>query len=329
LYAGDLPHAIAHCKDGLAVLPAAAGPGRLQAHLLVILAVAAGLAGDEERAVASHREITALTEAGSEYIRRWYSAYSLWALGAAAWRRGDLDMATGLEQQSLRLRCDDRMGTTFSVEALAWIAASRQQYERAAVLLGAAAGLLRSMGSTLDGFQPLAGYQRDCECQARLALGKAVFEAAYHRGLELPAEDVLAYALQQPPDKAPDKPQAKPPTLAVSGWAPLTPRELQVARLIGGGRSNREIAAELVISQRTAENHVEHILTKLGFTARAQVAAWVAVSQSDSQGRCPGECAAASTRPISASTRHGPSPVMITRSGVRQARASRGSASGL
>jgi DNA-binding NarL/FixJ family response regulator len=54
-----------------------------------------------------------------------------------------------------------------------------------------------------------------------------------------------------------------------------------VAGLIGRGRSNKDIAAALVISQRTAENHVEHILTKLGFTSRAQVAAWVAASQRD------------------------------------------------
>ena len=52
-----------------------------------------------------------------------------------------------------------------------------------------------------------------------------------------------------------------------------------------GGRSNVDIAAELVISQRTAENHVEHILIKLGFTSRAQIAAWAAGSQPASQGR--------------------------------------------
>ncbi len=280
LFAGDLPQAIAYCEDGLAALPAAAVRGRQRAHLLICLANAAGLAGDEERAVACHRELAALTEAGSDYIRRAYSAYSLWALGAAAWRRGDLDRATGLQQQSLRLRRNDRMGSTFSVEALAWIAASRHQYERAAVLLGAATGLLQSMGTTLDGFQPLAGYQRDCERQARQALGEAAFQAAYHRGLELPAEDVLACALQQPPKKPP----GKPPAPAVSDAAPLTPRELQVARLIAGGRSNKDIAAELVISQRTAEGHVERILTKLGFTSRAQVAAWVAAAQPAGEG---------------------------------------------
>ena len=272
LFAGDLQQAIVHAEDGLAVLPTDV-PGRQRAHLLICLANAAGLAGDEERAAACHQELSALTEAGGEYIRHAYSAYSLWALGAAAWRRGDLDRATRLQQQSLLLRREDRMGSTFCVEALAWIAASGQQYERAAVLLGAATGLLQSMGTTLDGNQHLVGYHRDCERQAHRALGEAAFNAAYNRGLELSAEDALAYARQQP--------SKKQPAPAVSGGAPLTPRELQVARLIAGGRSNKEIAAELVISQRTAENHVEHILTKLGFTSRAQVAAWAATSQLD------------------------------------------------
>ena len=277
LFAGDLPQAIAHSEAGLAALPAAV-PGRQRAHLLICLANAVGLAGDEERTVACHRELAALTATGSEYIRRAYSAYSLWALGAAAWRQGDLDRAVELQHQSLRLRRDDRMGRAFCVEALAWIAASRHQYERASVLLGAVTGLLQSMGTSLDGNQHLAGYHRDCERQSQQALGEAAFQAAYHRGLELPADDALAYALQKPTKKPPKKPPKKLPA-TMSDGAPLTRRELQVARLIAEGRSNKEIAAELVISQRTAENHVEHILIKLGFTSRAQVAAWVAASR--------------------------------------------------
>jgi DNA-binding NarL/FixJ family response regulator len=55
----------------------------------------------------------------------------------------------------------------------------------------------------------------------------------------------------------------------MEGRTPLTPRELQVARLIAADRGNKQIAAELVLAQRTAENHVEHILTKLSFTSRA------------------------------------------------------------
>ena len=57
---------------------------------------------------------------------------------------------------------------------------------------------------------------------------------------------------------------------------PLTARELQVAELIADGLTNRQIAAHLVIALRTADNHVQHIFDKLGLSARAQVAAWVA-----------------------------------------------------
>jgi DNA-binding NarL/FixJ family response regulator len=57
--------------------------------------------------------------------------------------------------------------------------------------------------------------------------------------------------------------------------AELTPRESEIAGLVAQGLSNKGIASKLVISQRTAETHVEHILMKLGFTSRAQIAAWV------------------------------------------------------
>jgi len=54
----------------------------------------------------------------------------------------------------------------------------------------------------------------------------------------------------------------------------LTPREQEVARLISEGKSNRKVAEELVLSERTVENHVGNILTKLGYNSRAQVAVW-------------------------------------------------------
>ena len=54
----------------------------------------------------------------------------------------------------------------------------------------------------------------------------------------------------------------------------LTPRELEIAALIAAGRSNKAIAAELVISPATAARHVANIMTKLGFRSRAQIAAW-------------------------------------------------------
>lgn len=55
---------------------------------------------------------------------------------------------------------------------------------------------------------------------------------------------------------------------------PLSPRELEVAALVADGRTNREIATALFISERTAQNHVQHILTKLGLDNRTQIAAW-------------------------------------------------------
>ncbi|TDX02564.1 regulatory LuxR family protein [Kribbella sp. VKM Ac-2566] len=73
-------------------------------------------------------------------------------------------------------------------------------------------------------------------------------------------------------------------TLGMTPWVerlhrpptdPLSQREREVAGLVAKGLSNREIAGALVISERTAQNHVQHILTKLGFANRAQVAAWV------------------------------------------------------
>ncbi len=56
----------------------------------------------------------------------------------------------------------------------------------------------------------------------------------------------------------------------------LSAREAEVARLVAEGLTNRQIANRLVISERTAGNHVAHILTKLGFTSRSQIAAWTA-----------------------------------------------------
>jgi DNA-binding NarL/FixJ family response regulator len=54
----------------------------------------------------------------------------------------------------------------------------------------------------------------------------------------------------------------------------LTRREREIAALIAHGKSTREIAAALVVSQRTVETHVTNMYAKLGFNSRAQIAAW-------------------------------------------------------
>ena len=57
--------------------------------------------------------------------------------------------------------------------------------------------------------------------------------------------------------------------------AQLTPREVEVARLVARGLTNKQIGQALFVSERTAENHVQHILIKLGFSNRSQIAAWL------------------------------------------------------
>ena len=72
-------------------------------------------------------------------------------------------------------------------------------------------------------------------------------------------------------------PQGKPRTsqhTAKQVFDGLTTRECEVAALVAQGRTNGEIAAHLVVSERTAESHVSNILGKLGFTSRAQIAVW-------------------------------------------------------
>lgn len=59
----------------------------------------------------------------------------------------------------------------------------------------------------------------------------------------------------------------------------LSRRELEVGTLVADGLNNKQIAARLFLSERTAENHVKNILDKLGFGSRAQIAAWMAARQ--------------------------------------------------
>jgi DNA-binding CsgD family transcriptional regulator len=63
--------------------------------------------------------------------------------------------------------------------------------------------------------------------------------------------------------------------LSGRGLDALTPRQREIAQLVARGRSNRQIAAELHISERTAENHLRGIMISLGMRNRVQVATWI------------------------------------------------------
>jgi non-specific serine/threonine protein kinase len=102
---------------------------------------------------------------------------------------------------------------------------------------------------------------------ARRALGAAAADAAWRAGRSLAPAQVLAEALE-------GLPAASDGRGAAPGAAPLTRRERDAAVLVAAGLTNRQIAERLVVAERTAGNHVDHILAKLGFHSRAQIAAW-------------------------------------------------------
>ncbi len=77
-------------------------------------------------------------------------------------------------------------------------------------------------------------------------------------------------------DSFPKEKPLLPHEAAKRAFGGLTVREREVAALIAEGKTSREIAELLVVSERTAEVHVSNILRKLGFTSRAQIAAWAA-----------------------------------------------------
>lgn len=101
----------------------------------------------------------------------------------------------------------------------------------------------------------------------RSRLNDAEFEAEGGIGRLLPVEEAIRYAKNLPLETAAKRVPRKKKDH-------LTPREREVAQLIVQGRSNTEIADELVLSKRTVETHVSNILRKLDFTSRSQIVGW-------------------------------------------------------
>ncbi|MER6951800.1 LuxR C-terminal-related transcriptional regulator [Nonomuraea sp. NPDC000554] len=232
------------------------------------LVIAYSSAGDGDRADALAAECLAMCEARSAYLSK---SNALWVVGLARWFRGEQDRASALVRNGLTIMrsLDDQWGVAACLEVLAWVEAADGRDERAARLFGAAGTVWQVMGTSLPAFQPFAEFHNLCETQLRMSLGHAGYTAAFQRGAELTADQAVDYALDTGA-RVPAPRQAEPGEASV-----LTPRQREVADLIAAGMSNKDIAAKLVIAQRTAEGHVESILTKLGFTSRVQIATWV------------------------------------------------------
>nr|WP_271208860.1 protein kinase [Rhodococcus wratislaviensis]GLK33205.1 hypothetical protein GCM10017611_00470 [Rhodococcus wratislaviensis] len=265
LVTGDLSRACTRMEEALEVFTAR-GDLSSRVWMLFMLGLVYELQGDAHRAIGCHQQVLDITESHGESV---YRSYSLWALGVAALQQGDRGQAAQLLEQCLRLTrlVDDPLTSALTLEAIAWLAAAEDGARRAAILMGAAEALGRAMGSSSVLFPTLLARHEDCERITRTALGQRAFESARREGAVLGFEDAVAYGLGE-------FLHATAPSAGSSPTA-LTKRERQVADLVAQGLTNKAIAASLVISPRTAQGHVEHILTKLGFTSRTQIAGWV------------------------------------------------------
>lgn len=148
--------------------------------------------------------------------------------------------------------------------------------------LGRAAAFLDRLDDAVDEFEIAATISRRSgaaafEIEANVGLA-AVLDRRGRAGDRPRARDLVA-AVRPAAQAAGMTPLVDELTrlsaeLGIAGAAGLTRRERQVADCVARGLSNRQVADELFISERTVENHVQHIFTKLGLSNRSQVAVW-------------------------------------------------------
>jgi predicted ATPase/class 3 adenylate cyclase/DNA-binding CsgD family transcriptional regulator len=145
------------------------------------------------------------------------------------------------------------------LECLGTLAGDAGSHREAARLFGAAYAIRQRMGAVRFKIY-------DASCEASVAalqdvLGEKGFDAAWAEGAALSTEEAIAYAQR-------GRGQRKRPA---SGWASLTPTELDVVRLVSEGLSNNNIATRLFVSPRTVQTHLTHVYTKLSLTSRVQL----------------------------------------------------------
>jgi predicted ATPase/DNA-binding CsgD family transcriptional regulator len=224
------------------------------------------------------RSIDLCREGGDRFIQSWM----LQGQAMEAWAMDDLTGAGGIWAEVLRLSraVDNKVGVAQAVEGIAWVESSVGRPERAARLLGGVQSLLQAIPATL---QPhFVAHHDRCVADARSALGDREFDRLHRDGTRMTTEQLVSLVLEEKEPETERAPGRRSST-------ELTRREGEIAGLVAQGLSNREIASRLVISQRTAETHVEHILTKLGFTSRSQIAAWVAEDEARSGSSAPAQ----------------------------------------
>ncbi|BEL08189.1 LuxR family transcriptional regulator [Actinoplanes sichuanensis] len=238
---------------------------------LIVLGLCRGLA---DQPSSGYPDLIAARDLGAATGEVWWQSFGLWALSVLRWRDGDHAGATAAAKECLAVGKavdGEQFAVGLGVESLAWIAAHRHRDQRAATLLGVSRRMWQEMHTSLAPFRVLQSWHDEVVEQVRSRLGADAFSAAVRRGSELSTADAIVLAVEGRA-RAPEP----EPTDDVTAGLRLTRREREVAALIAEGLSNRDIATRLVVAQRTAEGHVENLLSKLGFTSRTQVAGWLA-----------------------------------------------------
>jgi predicted ATPase/DNA-binding CsgD family transcriptional regulator len=261
---GDFERAEALNEQSLVALQAA-GPGWGTVLTLCMAGRVAATRGDHTTARSRLEESVELGR--SLRISRGV-VWSLYFLAQHALAQGNAKRARATFAESLRLalQTGDRLATAHGLEGFAGALAMTQP-GRAVRLAEAAAMLRQALGSTpfpadrdrLDRWLTVAAGR----------LGENATDAARNEGRQMTIDQALEYALSaDEPTMSEDASQM----LTAIPFHGLTRREMEILRLVALARSNREIAAGLVLSEKTVERHLSHIFTKLQVSSRTAAA---------------------------------------------------------
>ena len=203
----------------------------------------------------------------------WSEGHSYSNLARIARDRGDYPRAATLYARSMTIRAGfgEREGVASNLRGLGIIAALTGRPEHAARLLGAADGLRESLGVSI---QPLGIARHERTIAAiRAQLTPEPFEAAWAAGKSLRFEDSVAEGSSFAAElmRPADEPENSVSEDRADHYG-LSPRELDILRLVTANRSTAEIAEELFISPRTVTTHLTSIYNKLGFNTRVAAA---------------------------------------------------------
>jgi predicted ATPase/class 3 adenylate cyclase/DNA-binding CsgD family transcriptional regulator len=210
-------------------------------------------------------DLTRARELADEAVSTLSGWHKMWALSIRSYiaaARGDNEQARRDAHQALSIAidCQSRIAVPAVLELLASLTVDGGNHSDAARLLGAAAAIReRTEEFRLPLYEDTYATAFDA---CRNELGEEDFQAARSDGAALSADDAISYALR-------GRGERRRPA---SGWASLTPTELDVARLVSEGLANKDIAERLFVSPRTVQAHLTHMYTKLGFTSRVQLA---------------------------------------------------------